>query len=599
MCGIAGFMPTAPGAPDSGRVDAMAAALGHRGPDGSGRLSREGIALVQTRLAIIDVAGGNQPLHEPNGAALVANGEIYNYRELAKDLGDGVLRTDSDCEVPLPLYRRDGLDFVHRLRGMYALALHDPVGARGPGGRLILARDPFGIKPLYYAETPDGLAFASEPQALLAAGLVARHATGHGDSELLNLQFTTGGDSVFAGVRRVLPGETLVVERGRVVERHKRPALPADGDGALPMREATALESLDQVLTDSVDKHQRADVPYGMFLSGGLDSSALLALMARLNDRPVVAFTAGFPGTGVRDERAHAADVARAVGAEHHEVPFDEDDFWRLLPRVAAALDDPAADYAVLPTFKLAEAASRHVKVILSGEGGDEMLAGYGRYRHVLKPWPFRKRARRRGALEGLGLLRDSHRGWREGIAAAEREEMLPGRTPLQVAQAVDCVDWLPNDLLLKLDRCLMAHGVEGRVPFLDPDVASFAFRLPDHLKVWRNQGKWLLRRWLERHLPESRPFSPKRGFTVPVGQWIGRRGNELAPLVAENPAVAAMCRPDRVRALFRELAERPQGGRRGFAAWVLLFYALWHRAHVAGHGLADDGVSALMDVRG
>ncbi len=212
-------------------------------------------------------------------------------------------------------------------------------------------------------------------------------------------------------------------------------------------------------------------------------STALLVMMARLNDRPVRAFTAGFSGAQVADERAHAKLVATRLGADHIEIEVSERDFWQSLPAIAGAMDDPAADYAVVPTYKLAAVARQELKVVLSGEGGDEMFAGYGRYRSLLRPWWLGGRALRpRGILEGTGVLRTEQPSWRDGIAAAEINATLPNRTKLQIAQATDCADWLPNDLLIKLDRCLMAHGVEGRTPFLDPAVADAAFRLPDFL---------------------------------------------------------------------------------------------------------------------
>ncbi len=587
MCGIAGLM-TNDGRPPSGNaLQATGEALGHRGPDGTGHYRAGDVAMIQRRLAIIDLVTGDQPLYEPGGAALVANGEIYNYIELRAALDGAVFSTSSDCEPPLYLYRRHGIDFGQALRGMYAIALHDP-GA----GRLVLVRDPFGIKPLYYAETPEGFAFASEPHALIAGGAVAVQLARQVRNELLQLQFTTGRETIFAGIHRLLPGETLAIARGRVVERRRRAALPQAG--LLRCAEEEALAAFDGIFADSVRIHQRSDVPYGMFLSGGVDSTAVLAMMARLNERPVRAFTAGFSHTDVADERARARAVALALGAEHIEVEVCEADFWHLLPEITAAMDDPTADYAILPTYKLAATAREAgLKVILSGEGGDELFAGYGRYRSVIRPWWAGGRSpRRRGNLEGLGILRGELAGWRDGIWAAEAREAVSGRTPLQVAQAVDCADWLPNDLLGKLDRCLMAHGVEGRTPFLDSSVADFAFRLPDELKIRNGVGKWLLRRWLADHVPQAQPLAKKRGFTVPVEEWIARRGSRLGPLVAAQPAVKEMCVPEAVAALFERARER----RIGFAAWTLLFYALWHRHHILGLPPAGDVFATLAE---
>lgn len=584
MCGIAGIITTPEGRAILERrdasLDAMAAAMAHRGPDGRGELRRDGVAFTHLRLAIIDLTGGDQPLHGPGGLALVGNGEIYNYRELRGELAGVNFATNSDCEPPLYLYRRDGVGFVEQLRGMYAIALHDPAN-----DRVLLSRDPFGIKPLYVMPTKLGLAFASEPQALLAAEWAERRVNPEKAAELLQLQFTTGKDTIFPDIKRVAPGETIVVEQGRMVGHHYRSCWPTPDPEAAKWQTSgeKAVERFDQVFQDTVDFHQRSDVPYGMFLSGGVDSSAILAMMARLNGQPVKAFTAGFPETGVHDERDHARAVAQAVGAEHVEVAIQEFDFWAHLPKIVAAMDDPVADYAIVPTWFLAREAAKSVKVILSGEGGDELFAGYGRYRGAVRPWPFKKAMRAKGALDGLGVLRDDGNGWRRGVAAAEKAVAAAGIKGLQAQQAVDCLDWLPNDLLTKLDRCLMAHGVEGRVPFLDVEIARFAQTLPDSLRVHGRLGKYVVRRWLEKHLPQSKPFAKKRGFTVPVAEWIGLEAKALGPLVAANPGVAEICDPEAVRKVFAALAVENPDKRTGAAAWHLLFYALWHRRHIEG----------------
>ncbi len=574
MCGIAGLTTKDGSAPSAAVLGTMMSAIAHRGPDGEGCHAGADVALGQKRLAIIDLATGDQPLFGPGGTALVANGEIYNYIELKQEFAGRPFATAADCELPLFTFARDGRRFAHALRGMYAIALDDP-----SGGELQLARDPFGIKPLYYVEGEFGFAFASEPQALIRAGLAPARVVTSKAAELLQLQFTTGRQTIFEGIERVLPGETLGVAQARVQWRTRRSALP---DGApIEISEESAVTALECALMDSVMVHQRSDVPFGMFLSGGIDSSALLACMMRLNERPVRAFTAGFPGTRVHDERAHARTVAKAAGAEHIEIEVTAEDFWRDLPAIVASMDDPAADYAIVPTYMLAKAASRELKVVLCGEGGDELFAGYGRYRSALRPRLLGGRPMRsKGVLDGLGVLREENRRWRDGIAVAEAEAAQTGRTKLQVAQATDCADWLPHDLLIKLDRCLMAHGVEGRTPFLDPVVANLAFRLPDRLKIRNGMGKFLLRKWLARALPEAKPFEPKRGFTVPVTEWMAAEAPRLAPLVAHSPGVAALCYPDAVEKLFRAMTHDKHTGA---ACWQLLFYALWHRVHIEG----------------
>ncbi|MBV8456486.1 MAG: asparagine synthase (glutamine-hydrolyzing) [Acetobacteraceae bacterium] len=584
MCGIAGLiLSSAAPPPDAAMLSRMIRALAHRGPDGNGHIVIGRAALAQSRLAIIDLETGDQPLFS-GPATLVANGEIYNYRELRAELGEENFSTHSDCEPALVLWRQEGPAYAERLRGMFAIAIHER-GARS----VTLTRDPFGIKPLYITQTADGLAFASEPRALLDSGVVSRRLRTSARDELLQMQFTTGSETIFEGISRILPGETLTCTEGHVIDRQRQPALPEGGPEDID--EDSALERLDRALEESVLLHQRSDVPYGMFLSGGVDSSAVLAMMGRLNNQPVLAYTAGWDVDGAEDERAHAAVVAKAAGAQYEPVEITEAMVWEHLPEIVACMDDPAADYAIIPTWFLARRARQDVKVVLSGEGGDELFGGYGRYRRAMRPWWLGGRVMRGcGNFDKLNVLRRRPTGWRDGFTASEQDAVNGGRSRLAAAQAADVADWLPHDLLLKLDRCLMAHGVEGRTPFLDPGVAAAVFRLPDHLKLQGRIGKWVLRRWLERHLPQAAPFAPKRGFTVPVGAWITGRAERLGRLVAAQPGVAELAETGKVEALFRKAEE----ARAGFAAWLLLFYALWHRRHIMGLQPAGDVFDTL-----
>ena len=584
MCGIAGLVLSSEAAPaDPALLARMLRALAHRGPDGTGQIVLGHVALAQNRLAIIDLETGDQPIFS-GPATLIANGEIYNYRELRADLGDRNFTTQGDCEPALLLWRELGPDYARKLRGMFAIAIHERVARQ-----VTLTRDPFGIKPLYTAPVEGGLAFASEPRALLDSDLVPRKLRAEARDELLQLQFTTGSATIFEGISRLLPGETVTCAEGHVISRVRDPALPEGGPETI--EEDVALERLDRALEESVLLHQRSDVPYGMFLSGGVDSAALLAMMARLNNQPVLAYTAGWDVPGVADERAHAAEVAQAAGAQHEPVEITEAMVWQHLPEIVACMDDPAADYAIIPSWFLARRARQDVKVVLSGEGGDELFGGYGRYRRATRPWWLGGRVMRgRGNFDRIDVLRRSPTGWRDGFAASEQRATLSGRTRLAAAQAADIADWLPHDLLLKLDRCLMAHALEGRTPFLDKGVAEAVFRLPDDLKVRGRMGKWLLRRWVDKHLPAAAPFSPKRGFTVPVGAWIGAKAARLGPMVAAQPGVAEIADPAKIGALFRK-AEEP---RAGFAAWLLLFYALWHRRHILGLMPAGDVFETL-----
>ncbi len=553
MCAIAGQL-----AGSGIAVAPMIGALTHRGPDGV-RMEREaGATLAHARLSIIDLEGGWQPLRAAGGT-VIGNGEIYNYLELARDHDlTPALATGSDFEPLLHLYTREGARAFDRLRGMYAFCLI------GPDGRAWLARDPFGIKPLYIMEHDGGLAFASEPRAFFAAGMMQRVLDEDAARELLDLNYTVGERTPFQGLRRLAPGEVVEVRDGRIVRGHTHAPLP------YPHRVArdpvggglSLLTRLDAVLEDSVRVHQRADVPYGLFLSGGIDSTAIATVMSRLNTRPVTAFTCGFEAKGAADERAQAERVARALDLDWRETTFGEDDFWRILPQVAWALDDPTADYASLPTYKLAEAAKGTLTVVLTGEGGDELFGGYGRYRRALRPrW--------------LGGRPAEPRGTRPEVLASWRDAARPpqGLSPLQAAQWSDIVTWLPNDLLLKLDRCLMAHGLEGRTPFLDAEVAAFAWSLPDREKVRGGYGKWLLRKWLERTCPAAQPWARKQGFTVPVEAWIAPRAANIADRIGQVEAVRRVLGDEaRTRML------TPGPGR-----WPLLLFAVWSLIHLEG----------------
>ena len=582
MCGIAGVqtrngMQPAPGVFDA-ILDRMQHAIAHRGPDGTGRLARGDTALLHLRLAIIDLETGDQPLFGTSddldtGVALIGNGEIYNNIDLRRAMQATPFRTRSDCEPPVFLYEAMGSEFADRLRGMYAIAIHDPAT-----GNLVLTRDPFGIKPLYYAQNDGSFAFASEPRALLAAGYGDRNPAHLRVAELLQLKFTTGAETIFPGIKRVLPGETLVIQQGEIIASHRSTALPAGGPVGID--QAKALEQLDEVLFGSVLAHLQSDVPYGLFLSGGVDSAALLSLMTRVTGQRIQALTVGWEGGEGIDETAEAMRLAAALGADCTRIEMGEADFWALAPRIAASIDDPTADAAILPTWLLGEAArAAGLKVTLCGEGGDELFGGYARYRKQRAPLRWFARKPRSGGVFGTSI--PGLDGWRDGIAAAEAA--ISGRSPLQAAQIVDCQEWLPNDLLIKLDRCLMVHGVEGRTPFLDPVVANFAFSLPDNEKTGFKTGKILLREWLQNAFPQAGAWDKKKGFTPPVGAWIQSGGTALAAQIAAQPGVAAMVPRQVVLAAIANAAQNSQ------PAWSLLYYALWHSYHVLGIDASAD----------
>ncbi len=579
MCGIAGVLGPSvkPGA-----VKAMIESLAHRGPNGIRVEDGDGFSLGHARLSIIDLEGGWQPLHAA-GSTVIGNGEIYNYVELTRDfeLADKVA-TGSDFEPLLHLYGAERSDAFDRLRGMFGLCLIGNDDCRW------LARDGFGIKPLYHWTHDDKLYFASEPRALHAVG-APRTIESERAEELLSLGYTLGDQTIYRDVCRLAPGRTMSFATTPEHAEFGQISCPwINRDIAAYDSEEAALTALDAVMEDSVRVHQRSDVPYGLFLSGGVDSATIATLMARLNERPVTAFTCGFETEGARDERAAAEQVAKALKLDWRETTFTHDDFWRILPQVAWALDDPTTDYATLPTYKLAEAAKGTLTVVLTGEGGDELFGGYGRYRRALRPAILGGRAAEPQVDaphlkdKGLGALDR----WR---AAATEWTAAYGSSVLQASQISDIKTWLHADLLLKLDRCLMAHGLEGRTPFLDEPVADFAFGLQDKLKVRGKHGKWLLRKWLERYCPAADPWGKKKGFTVPVASFIAPQAAALGPKIAAHEGIAQVCDADAVRAVFTD-------DKAAHARWPLLFYAVWWNIHIGGAG-PGAALSQLIEI--
>jgi len=551
LSGFAGLALRGRRPPPPAPLEAMGAALAHRGaPAGTPSLG-PGLGLLGLGAAVPVTAGAATLVtsHPPCGVAARREG----------------LPPARLAELPLLLYRRRGLDFAAGLGGAHALAMADHAMRR-----LVLARDGFGLAPLYLAETREGIAFASEPGALLAAGLVTRRLRPSARDELLQIGFTTGDETIFEGIRRVLPGECLAIAEGAVVERRRSSPLPEGGPE--PIAEEAALVRFEEGFLGSLAA--RLDGGAALVFPGGAGAAALAAGVLRLSRAAVPAFAPVLEGQ---------APLPGGPGVEIVPVPVTAASFWACLPALAAALDDPAAEPALALHWLVATAARGQVRALLSAEGASELLAGHGRHRAAMRPWWLWGRAMRaRGAFDRLEVLSIEPRAWRDGIAAAEAAEAGGGRSRLQVAQAVDMGDWLANGLLAGLDRCAARHGLEARAPFLDPAVVAAAFRLPDALKVRDGDGQHLLRRWLG--------VAPPGPVRLPLGAWLEAEAARLGPLVARQPGIAEACRPGRVEALFRRAGER----RAGRAAWTLLFYALWHQVHIAGRPVLDDAFATL-----
>lgn len=591
MCGIAG-MQLHNGAVQRRQLEIMAETLGHRGPDDVGMHTAGPLGMIQTRLSIIDLEGGHQPLYSDDGTlCLVANGEIYNYVELRRALEARGHRfaTHSDCEPLIYAYREWGDDFLDHVNGMFAFALHD-----ASSGRLLLVRDRLGIKPLFIAPRGDGVWFASEPKALFKVMPARPSVNPEGLATYLQSNFSTGRTTLVDGMERVMPGEMIVVERGAVARRRQYWS-PLDVRPTTMDFDAAA-ERFDALMAEVIPQHLRSDVPCGLFLSGGVDSSILLALLQRHGDKPLHTYSVGFSSAGVHNELPGAAALAGRFNTEHTEVVFDRDTLFGRLPRCVWAADELMGDYANLPTSMLGELAGRDVKVVFSGEGGDEVFAGYGRYRTpLLRRWLRQLHDPGSGGFRSRGIFsRTMRRGlfgpalntaadqWRQCFVTPWRESPADW-TALQRMQYVDMTTWLPDDLLVKADRMLMAWGVEGRVPFLDHRVVEFGLSLPDALKVSGRSGKVFLKRWGERLLPGEDLWARKRGFTVPVKHWLsGGMLDRLQGVLPAQAGVAEWFQPDGVRAL---IERQRRHGDAAQALWSLLQFAVWHRMFVEGDG--------------
>ena len=602
MCGIAGIVVRS-GQPERHGLEDLARALRHRGPDDWGVHLDGRVGLAHTRLSIIDIAGGHQPILADGGdLALVANGEIYNYLELRQELiGAGRrFHSGSDSETILHAYAVDGERCLEQLHGMFAFALHDR-----PRGRVLLARDRLGIKPLYYLALPDRVVFASELKALLRQLPTTPQVRAAALAEYLQSQFNTGRDTIVAGIQRLLPGEALVIEPDLSL-RHWR-YWSATRVHTEALDQAAAEARFEALVEPVMREHMRADVPYGLFLSGGVDSAVILAMLSRLQEQPVRTFSVGFRDSHLDDELDAASWIAERFATRHTRIVLDPQALYQRAPHVIWATDDLMRDYACLPTAVLAERAAEELKVVFSGEGGDEVFAGYRRYgerapwrwaKSLINPGSggFRTHGHMRGhwlrRLPGSTLAR-ALRHFRAPLRAAWAETP-PDWSFVQRAQYTDLTRALPDNLLVKLDRITMAFGLEGRVPFLDHRVVAFGLSLPDGLKLAGSIGKLFLRRWAERYLPAAHLAGRKRGFHVPMADILtGTRFEQLAQKLPHSPAIQEWFRPAGVDAL---LAAHRRDGRHAREVWMLLQFALWHRLFVERPGSRPEPVDQPLD---
>jgi asparagine synthase (glutamine-hydrolysing) len=632
VCGIAGLVAT------DGVIDDDIAAglrmrdvLTHRGPDGAGLHTDGSALLAHRRLSIVDLAGGHQPLSNEDETVWVSyNGEIYNHADLRTTLeaSGHRYRTRSDTETIVHAYEQWGDECVHRFRGMFAFAIWD-----APRRRLLLVRDRLGVKPLYWTHVGHRLLFASEIKSILASGLVAPEPNESVLPEMFATRSTAGADTLFRGIFKLLPGHRLAFQDGSVrVQQYWD--LPLDGpDPALEALSDTELvDRFRGLLQESVRLRLMADVPLGMFLSGGIDSSAVAALMAREVERPIETFSVAFADRAF-SELEYARQVARAVGAQSHEVVIDDRDFFGALPRLVWHEDEPIAHTSSVPLHFVSALARQHVKVVLTGEGSDELLAGYGKYPRALFNWragglyetfvpsPIRSmvatavvpripgRIGRYAQRSFLAMPRRADSMFLDnfaGMSMRQQNELLAGGRAASDPYApsleyfvrvngangmlgrmlyTDVKTYLV-ELLMKQDQMSMSASIESRVPFLDHHLVELAARLPERLKLHGLTTKRILRHAMRGVLPTSILRRPKMGFPVPFGQWL--RGEWLTVVgdvlldrrtrergLVNAPAVAALLRAHR------------QGRRNGSdAIWALLNLELWYRTFIDGGGV-------------
>jgi len=614
MCGIAGIV-SLEGKPVFEReLRDMRSAISHRGPDDEGYYIETGVGLGMRRLSIIDLASGRQPIGNEDGSVrVVFNGEIYNFRELRRELeGCGhVFSTRTDTETIVHLYEEYGRHCVDHMRGMFAFALWDQRTRQ-----LLLARDRVGIKPLYYAEIDGRILFASELKAILQVPEVERKINWSAASHLFSFLTTPPAESIIDGVQKLEPGHLLIASPGRkpVIERYWN--LNFEPDYA--RNETFFVERVRELLDDSVRLHLRSDVPVGAFLSGGIDSSSIVATAAALTSEPLRTFSIGF-GEPEFNELDHARVVARTFGTDHHELMLGPDALEQM-EDLAWHLDEPFGDSSAIPTYMVSRLASQKLKVVLSGDGGDELFAGYDKYvveQRERSRWSLPAPARSllgaigrtmpdgmrgRNFLQHISLAGPERyldagtffrHGDMKGLFQTEVYESLAQYEPwrakaeylessnrhwLSNLQSLDMKNYLPLDILTKVDRMSMAHSIETRVPLLDHKLVEFAATIPPEMNLRGGTTKYILKRAMRGILPDSIIDRPKRGFAVPLGYWFrGKLGSYVRDLLLRDSS--------RRRGFFNGryienlVARHERGENLDLQLWTLISFELWSRA--------------------
>ena len=634
MCAIVGKLNLNPEDPvERTQMEAMLTTVGHRGPDGRGIHLDRNMGLGHCRLSIIDVAGGAQPIaNEDETIWIVFNGEIYNYQSLRHDLltRGHLFRSRTDTEVIVHLYEEYGLDCVKHLRGMFAFAIWD-----SRRRRLFVARDRVGIKPLYYSRNNESFYFASELKAIVANADVPREVCIPAIRQFLSFFYVPGENTLFRSVKKLLPGHYLVWENSTLrIERYWDLQF---GEETWSGSIDSAAQKLRQLIDSTVADHLMADVPVGVLLSGGVDSSAVLSFAVQHANTRIKTFTVGFDGGDVVDERPYARLTAEQFGTEHHEISITAEDFWNFLPAYVWHMEEPVCEPPAVALYYVSKLAREHVKVLLSGEGGDEAFAGYPNYANMLRlrrlesvlgpisrlagatarvtGRMFREpRLQRYGQALGRSMSENyfsrtsGPTSFFNGQASAfytpkfmaETSSVSPRDFIAQLAASVgnesllnqmlyvDSKTWLPDDLLIKADKITMANSLELRVPLLDHHVLKFAASLPDEFKVSGRETKRVLKAAFAGVLPSEIIRRRKAGFPVPYETWLRRNFNrEIADILLSERALSrGYFKKEGVARLLRANAQEGTYSKEIFSLVVL---ELWHRQFIEGRSNASD----------
>jgi asparagine synthase (glutamine-hydrolysing) len=633
MCGICGVLQLGPQPEpvDEALVTRMTAVVAHRGPDDSGTYVNGRVGLGLRRLAVIDLSrNGHQPMCNEDGSVwIVFNGEIYNFAELKKEYQlearGHVFRSATDTEVLVHLYEEFGPDLVTKLNGMYAYAIWD---ARRQ--ELHLARDPFGVKPLFYARQGTRFLFGSEIKSILQDPRVPRRPNLQALHDFLTFAYVPGEQTAFAGIWEVPPGHRMVIDRDGKVTTTRFFDLAFNEDESLDERQA--VHQARDLLHVAVKRQLVADVPVGVLLSGGMDSSTIVALMHRHTSEPIHTYSVGFEDQSF-NELPHASLVAKMFATQHHEVVVTPAMVRDVLPKYIGYIDEPYADGSAIPTYFVCELARREVVVVLSGEGGDEAFAGYDThaayktaqwFRHIPRfvrqcllaplvnclPVSHKKLSlefKLKRFLGGLDLPPpQAHLWWRIVLTESQKralytpavlEELSPAAPDRHFAEVfgrsgakdvlnrlllIDASVFLPDDLMIKNDRMSMAHSLEARVPMTDPELTGFMARVPARLKLPRLRKKHLMRRAMEGVLPRAILNKKKVGLEMPYSRWLKHELNDvlMSRCAPSRLAETGLFRPDAVEQLIGEhMAGQRDHGR---ALWGLLNYMLWHERYIA-----------------